>query len=91
MTERDDIFALRTVLYEISIGHRLYAEKNDDEIFTLFQNHEFPDTSGLPRDIRTIVGKCWNGGYSNVQEIQFDLSQRQSCKLLTSAWLTVIL
>ena len=35
-TEKDDVFALSTVLYEISVGHRLYAEKSDSEVYKLF-------------------------------------------------------
>jgi hypothetical protein len=35
-TEKDDIFALGTVLYEISVGHRLYADRSDGEIYELF-------------------------------------------------------
>jgi hypothetical protein len=40
-TEKDDILALGTVIYEISVGHRLYTEKSDGEIYQLFQKGSF--------------------------------------------------
>jgi serine/threonine protein kinase len=63
--EKDDIFALGTVLYEINVGHKLYARKSNAEIYSLFQKREFPDIRSLPENIRGIVRKCWNDGYSN--------------------------
>jgi hypothetical protein len=57
-TEKDDIFALGTVLYEISVGHQLYAEKSDCEVYKLFQKQEFPDTMRLIGSLETVIEKC---------------------------------
>ncbi|KAL5318454.1 hypothetical protein ACEPPN_013514 [Leptodophora sp. 'Broadleaf-Isolate-01'] len=72
-TETDDIFALGTVIYEISVGHRLYADKSDSEIYQLFQKREFPDTTGLA--LRTVIDKCWRNQYSNAEEVKLDLGK----------------
>ncbi|KAH9220038.1 kinase-like domain-containing protein [Leptodontidium sp. 2 PMI_412] len=73
ITETDDIFALGTVTYEISVGHRLYANKSDSEIYQLFQKREFPDTTGLA--LRTVIDKCWRNQYSNAEEVKLDLGK----------------
>lgn len=72
-TEKDDIFALGTVLYEISVGHRLYTGKSDAEISELFQKRDFPNTSGIPENLRTVIEKCWKDQYSRADEIRSDL------------------
>ncbi|KAI9050304.1 hypothetical protein LZ554_005471 [Drepanopeziza brunnea f. sp. 'monogermtubi'] len=46
-TEVDDIFALGSFMYEVSVGHRVYAEKSDNEIYKLFERREFPDKTGI--------------------------------------------
>ncbi|KAH6718815.1 kinase-like domain-containing protein [Leptodontidium sp. MPI-SDFR-AT-0119] len=74
-TTKDDIFALGTVLYEISVGHRLYAEKSDREVRLLFQKREFPDTAGLAENLRTVVEKCWQDRYDSAEEVKFDLAR----------------
>jgi serine/threonine protein kinase len=58
-TEKDDIFALGTVLYEISTGQRLYADKSDGEIRDLFHKHIFPDLApvAIPA-ARVAIEKC---------------------------------
>jgi hypothetical protein len=76
LTEKDDIFTLSTVLYEISVGHRLYAEKNDGEVYKLFQKREFPDTTRLVGSLRTVIEKCWRDQYSSAEEVKSDLGKR---------------
>jgi len=75
-TEKDDIFALGTVLYEISVGHRLYAEKSDREVRQLFQKREFPDITGLAGNLHIVVEKCWQDQYDSAEEIKFDLGSK---------------
>ncbi|PSS22745.1 hypothetical protein M430DRAFT_48385 [Amorphotheca resinae ATCC 22711] len=72
-TEKDDIFALGTVLYEISVGHRLYADRSDGEIWELFQKREFPCLTGLARSLRSVIEKCWRDQYNSTEEVKSDL------------------
>jgi hypothetical protein len=74
-TEVDDIFALGSFMYEVSVGHRVYAEKSDNEIYKLFEKREFPDTSGIDETLRKVIEKCWRGQYSNAEEVMLDLSK----------------
>ncbi|KAG4429742.1 hypothetical protein IFR05_014776 [Cadophora sp. M221] len=74
-TETDDIFALGTVIYEISVGHRLYADKSDSEIYQLIQKREFPDTAGLA--FRTVIDKCWRNQYRSAEEVTLDLASER--------------
>ena len=80
-TEKDDIFALGTVLYEISVGHRLYADKSDREINQLFQKREFPDLTSLGPQMRDLIQKCWLDQYGDAEEIVRDLGEIVACWL----------
>ncbi|BCS27034.1 uncharacterized protein APUU_60082A [Aspergillus puulaauensis] len=60
--EIDDIFALGTLLYEISVGHALYAEQPSREIRKLLRMHRFPDLDGIPPNVRITIEKCWSNG-----------------------------
>jgi hypothetical protein len=75
-TEKDDIFALGIVIYEINVGHRLYAEKSDSEIYQLFQKREFPDITGLDESLRMVIDKCWRDQYRNAEEVKFELGKK---------------
>lgn len=48
-TKKDDIFAFGSVLYEICVGCRLYAETNNGEVYitTGYFKDENSDTTGL--------------------------------------------
>ncbi|KAL2819295.1 hypothetical protein BDW59DRAFT_165158 [Aspergillus cavernicola] len=51
-TAVDEIFALRTIIYEISLGHELYAEKSSREIRDLLRQHTFPNLDIVPLNVR---------------------------------------
>lgn len=74
ITEKDDIFALGTVLWEISAGTRLYLDKSDREIRELFHKQDFPILEPLAANVRMVIEKCWKDHYSNAEEILLDLS-----------------
>lgn len=74
-TEKDDIFALGTVLYEVSVGHRLYVDRSDGEIYELFQKREFPCLTGLARSLRSVIEKCWRDQYNSTEEVKSDLGK----------------
>lgn len=69
---KSDIFALGTVLYEINVGHRLYAEKRDAEVYKLFQRQQFPDTTRLVGSLRIVIERCWRDQYSSAEEVKFN-------------------
>ncbi|EEP77650.1 predicted protein [Uncinocarpus reesii 1704] len=71
-TERDDIFALGSVLYEIESGHRLYRDKTDREIHKLFQLRQFPDISNIAAPLRFVIEKCWWDQYKSTEGIKSD-------------------
>jgi hypothetical protein len=77
-TEKDDIFALGTVLYEISVGYRLYPEKSDKEVCKFLQRREFPDITGLGA-LRVVIEKCWRDQYGSAEEIKYDLGKISQC------------
>ncbi|KAM5471135.1 hypothetical protein MauCBS54593_003474 [Microsporum audouinii] len=70
-TTKDDIFALGTILYETSVGHILYPDKSNSEIYILFQRREFPSTIDL--DSGFVVQKCWMDRYDTAGDIKADL------------------
>lgn len=76
--EIDDIFALGTLLYEISVGHALYAEQPSREIRKLLHMHRFPDLDGIPPNVRTVIEKCWSNGYLTGEEVICDLKETSS-------------
>ena len=58
-SERDDVFALGTVLYELDCGERLFDGKSDQEIRQLLRNKQFPDLSLVSSPLRQVIEKCW--------------------------------
>ncbi|KAL2260597.1 hypothetical protein VTK26DRAFT_5346 [Humicola hyalothermophila] len=67
-----DLFALGSVLYEVTTGHPPYEELNDTEIRALYLNRKFPKTSSLGA-IGTIIEQCWQGNFSCAEAIAEEL------------------
>ncbi|KAL3473836.1 kinase-like domain-containing protein [Aspergillus californicus] len=72
-TEVDDIFALGTPIYEISVGHALYPDKSCGEIHHLFQQHTHPNLDALPLHLRVVISKCWSNEYLDAKQVICDL------------------
>lgn len=72
-TEKDDLFALGTVLHEISTCQQLYQDKTDTEIRNLFAKQIFPDLAPVAVSVRFIVEKCWKDGYNSAEEVSHDI------------------
>lgn len=58
-SEKDDIFALGTVLYELNRGELLFNGKSDQEITQYLRNRQFPDLSLVSSPLRQVIEKCW--------------------------------
>ncbi|RDW81292.1 protein kinase family protein [Aspergillus mulundensis] len=71
--ELDDLFALGTLVYEISVGHALYGDKPSREAWQLLQRNEFPDLDCIPSELRSVIRKCWSAGYGSAGEVVRDL------------------
>ncbi|KAF1840129.1 kinase-like protein [Cucurbitaria berberidis CBS 394.84] len=64
---RTEIFAVGSLIYEISTGKRPYDELEDGEVEHLFRQGVFPTTSSLY--FGGIINNCWLGHYKTVAEI----------------------
>ncbi|PGH08857.1 serine/threonine protein kinase [Helicocarpus griseus UAMH5409] len=56
-TRKDDIFALGTVIYEITAGHQLYPDKQSGDIRQLLLCRKFPNLEAIVSSIRTVIRK----------------------------------
>lgn len=72
-TEADDIFALGTMIYEITVGQQLYADKSSLEIQRCLHRHDFPDMRELPPGTSHAIRKCWLAEYVTTEEVVHDL------------------
>ncbi|KND93903.1 CBL-interacting serine/threonine-protein kinase 26 [Tolypocladium ophioglossoides CBS 100239] len=72
-TEKDDLFGLGTLLYEISTGQLLYQELSDVEINNRFAEQIFPSFTGVPEDLQRVIIGCWTERYENADEVARDL------------------
>ncbi|KAF2249701.1 kinase-like protein [Trematosphaeria pertusa] len=71
-----DLFALGSVLYHLMTGVNPYQDLldqgHDDEIQTLIQNGEFPETDSLG-PVGTIITKCWRAIYTSAADVRKDI------------------
>lgn len=63
-----DLFALGSVLYEITTGHPPYKELDDIEIRALYLNRKFPEITSLGA-IGAIIEQCWQGNHSGAEAV----------------------
>ncbi|KAL4959558.1 kinase-like domain-containing protein [Aspergillus stella-maris] len=54
-TEVDDVFALDTVLYEITTGHLLYPDHPSKEMRFLLKQRRFSDLGDVPQTLRVVI------------------------------------
>lgn len=72
-TVKHDIFALGTVLYEISSGRPLNYSFTDYQIRELFMKRNFPFMNTDIFGVADVVEKCWMEEYNNAEEVEDDL------------------
>ncbi|KAK4241940.1 kinase-like domain-containing protein [Achaetomium macrosporum] len=63
-----DLFALGSVLYEITTGQAPYNGLDDTEIRDLYRKGRFPETAFLGA-IGAVIEKCWQGKYGGARDI----------------------
>lgn len=70
-TFKTDLFALGSLIYEISTGIRLFADIEDDEIERKYAAQEFPSL----RDVfcEGVISKCWRSQYSCANMLKRDV------------------
>jgi len=68
-----EIFALGSLFYELETTKLPLYSKTRKEVEQLFIAKRFPDTDSLL--LGNIISKCWNGRFSNVQEIVHSLNR----------------
>ncbi|KAI1916573.1 hypothetical protein LOZ52_002847 [Ophidiomyces ophidiicola] len=73
LTIKDEIFALGTLIYEMTVGHRLYPDQQSVDVQRRLRAREFPALDELPINIQTVVSKCWAERYESVDEVLHDL------------------
>ncbi|KAL4951956.1 kinase-like domain-containing protein [Aspergillus filifer] len=78
-TKVDDIFALGTVLYEITTGHLLYADCPSKEVRSLLKQRTFPDLANVPQLLRMVIQNCWANQCLTAEEVLIDLKGYSSC------------
>lgn len=72
-TAKTELFAIGTVLYEMSTIYKPYQDKDDSEVEELFLKGLFPDTTGML--LGNIIQKCWTDKYHDTKEVIEDLLQ----------------
>ncbi|KAF4630634.1 hypothetical protein G7Y89_g7504 [Cudoniella acicularis] len=77
LTEKDNLFALGTVLFEITICQQLYQDKTDSEIRDFFAKQIFPDLALIAVGVRLVIEKCWKGGYNSAEGFSRDMPMPQ--------------
>src|SRR6266536_2086130 len=70
-TVKDDLFALGTVIYELSTRRRPYDGKTDEEVRRLYKEGKFADVSGIM--MGNIINKYWHAGYESAAEVLADI------------------
>lgn len=73
-TFQTDLFALGSLVYEISTGRRPYDEIPDsdsEEVQNRYAARIFPCLDGL--GYREIISNCWSSQYENIDQLRSDL------------------
>ena len=70
-TFQTDIFALGSLIYEISTGIRPFADIDDDEIEKRYTAQHFPSLRGV--FYHDVISKCWRSQYRSVEALKRDI------------------
>ncbi|KMU88563.1 hypothetical protein CIHG_06363 [Coccidioides immitis H538.4] len=81
---KDEIFAMGSILYEISTGRKPYHDKTDSAVEKLYLAAQFPDTDHL--QLGPVIWKCWKIQYEDTAETLSDLQQLFQRKKCSYIW-----
>ncbi|KAF2105483.1 hypothetical protein BDV96DRAFT_592411 [Lophiotrema nucula] len=62
-----EVFAVGSLIFEISTGKRPYDDIEDEEVESFFRQKVFPRTTDVC--FGDIIEKCWFGDFKSVAEI----------------------
>ena len=68
-----DLFALGSVIYEITTWKRPWRDLEDEEIEARYAREEFPPLDG--NITCSIISRCWNEVYDTADDVVVDLEQ----------------
>ncbi|OAL37098.1 hypothetical protein AYO20_03575 [Fonsecaea nubica] len=66
-----ELFALGSLLYELSTGLEPYDDKPLSDITSLFRAKQFPPVGHLV--LGPVINKCWMGQYTDTKELVGDI------------------
>jgi serine/threonine protein kinase len=76
-TEKSDIFALGSALFELATGSPPYSGESNKAVQNLYKKLKFADVSMLP-ELGPIIKKCWRQGYGTTVEVVEALDRLES-------------
>jgi len=79
-TEKSDIFAFGSALYELATRRAPYSEESYENVQKLYRQEKFADVSMLP-DLGPIITKCWRRQYATAWDVVEALERVNSHKL----------
>lgn len=82
-SEETEIFALGSTFYEILTGKNPFEGYASVEIEKAIRDSDFPKLDHLPA-LRTVISKCWKGGYRTVDELLLEVKQGGTALLFFS-------
>ncbi|KAE8355112.1 kinase-like domain-containing protein [Aspergillus coremiiformis] len=68
ISEKTEIFAFGSALYEMVTGDEPYSEKDDSEIEELYRHNIFPDVTGLG-PLGPVITRCWTSDFHHMSEV----------------------
>jgi hypothetical protein len=71
-----EIFAIGSLIYEITTGSRPYDDIEDDEVMKRYSSKDFPSLLGI--ECGGIIYKCWTQSYGNVDDVLHAVKQHVS-------------
>jgi serine/threonine protein kinase len=80
-SEKSEIFALGSTFCELLTGTNPFQGYKEQEVENAIRNSDFPTLDHLPA-LRTVILKCWHGGYKTVDELLLEV-KRDGTTLLT--------
>ncbi len=72
ISQRSELFALGSTIYEIMTGFKPYKGLSDEEVRAAFIKGHYPDLESLVA-FKSVIAKCWRQSYLNADEVLRDV------------------